>query len=563
MVVLSTQNGVLAGSAGLVAADAAATRKPVAKEQAKSTPAKDGKSSTAKKADGDPASKKAGAAPPKPEASKPSEPSTYKVKKRLFKVEVTLDGVFEAKNSAEVVLRPREWSDLEVLRAVEHGTAVKQGELLASLETEKIDKVIADLERDLVQARLTLKDAEVALQLARANGPLELAAAERSKRNIDQDLANFVKTDRPMMERTVNFMVKMSEDMLAYEQEELRQLEKMYKADDLTEETEEIILRRTRDSVERAKFNLDRMKVERDEILKQTLPRAAEMVNLSAQRQAIEYQRSKVVLPLGARRLELSLERLKQEAARGKLRLNRLQEDRAAMTIKSPVDGNVYYGRCVRGKWVGGEMAGEKLRRGGRLTNNDVFMTVAEPRPLAVRVSVPEKQLRHVKAGLKGFVQPNISPDLKLTAIVERVSPVPSSSREFDTVLTVAMDDSAKALMPGMSCEARFVPFYKAETLAVPLAAVGSDELDPRKQYVALPGKDGKPEKKPVTLGERADKYVEVLKGLTEGTEILAEYPKDSSESGSAKGAAKSSSSSGSAAGAKSSAPAGKDVKKK
>ena len=41
-----------------------------------------------------------------------------------------------------------------------------------------------------------------------------------------------------------NFSVKSADNMLAYEKEELRQLEKMYKADDLVEETEEIVLKR-------------------------------------------------------------------------------------------------------------------------------------------------------------------------------------------------------------------------------------------------------------------------------------------------------------------------------
>jgi len=116
---------------------------------------------------------------------------------------------------------------------------------------------------------------------------------------------------------------------------------------------------------------------------------------------------------------------------------------------------------------------------------------------------------------------------VKLTAVVQRVSGVPSSAREFDTTLTVAIEDSAKAVMPGMSCEARFIPYFKADALAVPTAAVGSDDLDPRKQYVAVPDKDGMPHKKAVTLGKRADKVVEVLKGLSEGEEILAEYPKE------------------------------------
>jgi multidrug resistance efflux pump len=465
---------------------------------------------------------------PKTGEAKPCDkPSTYKVKKRLFKVEVSLDGVLEAKNTTDIVLRPKEWSDFEVLRAVEHGTLVKPGDLLVSLETEKIDKAIADLQRDLTLARLALQDSELQLQLTRASVPLDLAASERSRRNLDQDAARFQKIDRPMMIRMVNFMVKMSEDQLAYEQEELRQLEKMYKADDLTEETEEIILRRARDSVARAKFGLDRAKSERDSILEMSLPRAEEALKLALQRQAIEYRRSQASIPAGLRKQELTLEKARVELGRSEERLKRLEADRGLMNVKAPVGGIVYYGKFVRGRWSGSEMVADRLRRGGHLMSDDVFMTIVEPRPLAVRTSASEKQLQWVTTGQKAVVRPTATPDLRLSAIVDRVAAVPGGGKDFETTLTLALDEQARALMPGMTCEVKLVPYLKRDALAIPLAALGTDEIEGAKQLVALPGKGDQPIKREVTVGKRSDKLVEIVAGLREGEEILAEYPKE------------------------------------
>ena len=58
------------------------------------------------------------------------------------------------------------------------------------------------------------------------------------------------------------------------------------------------------------------------------------------------------------------------------------------MVVKSPADGIVYYGRCVRGKWSG--MGSEPFRRGAGIAPNEVFMTVVQPRPMLVRVTVAE-----------------------------------------------------------------------------------------------------------------------------------------------------------------------------
>ena len=71
-------------------------------------------------------------------------------------------------------------------------------------------------------------------------------------------------------------MVRMAERNVEYQEEEMRQLEKMYKADDIKEETEKIVLKRARNNVEQAKFTLDFQRVQRDDSLKITLPRQVE-----------------------------------------------------------------------------------------------------------------------------------------------------------------------------------------------------------------------------------------------------------------------------------------------
>ena len=61
-----------------------------------------------------------------------------------------------------------------------------------------------------------------------------------------------------------------------YQKEELEQLERMYKADDLTEETEEIILTRAQHGVDAAKYRLKKAIAAQDRFLNVVLPRQAE-----------------------------------------------------------------------------------------------------------------------------------------------------------------------------------------------------------------------------------------------------------------------------------------------
>lgn len=455
-----------------------------------------------------------------------AKPAAYQVRLRPFKIEFTTEGVFEASRGAEVSLRAEEWSEFEVLKAVEHGALVKRGDVLVQLNTEKIDRVISDLQRDITLAQLALRDAEAQLAAAKSMSPLDEAYANRVKRMSDEDLAYFLKTERPFAERSASFMAKMAENRLAYEQEELRQLEKMYKADDLVEETEEIILRRARDNVESAKFMADRYKNDRDQILKTTLPRAEELAKHNTQKQSIDYEKSKILMPLVRQRIELALEKAKVDAGRSEERLKRLLSDRSQMTVKAPASGMLYHGRSVRGKWLSGETQVDKFRRGGHLTNEDVFMTVVDPQPAGVRLNVAEKQIRYVKPGVKATLVPAAFPDARLSAVVQRVAAAPTGG-QFDATLTVPTDALPEGLLPGMVCEVRFQPYQQANALTIPLAALGGDDLGADKGLVTLVGKDGKQERREVTLGKRNDKQVEVLKGLAAGDQVLAEFPKD------------------------------------
>jgi len=308
-------------------------------------------------------------------------------------------------------------------------------------------------------------------------------------------------------------------------------LEKMYKADDITEETEQIVLKRARDNVEKAKFRLDATKLMREQMLKFGLPRAEDMVKESAQRRSLDWEKNRVDIPLAQQKQRLELERLRIQRERVDERLKKLVADRELMTVKSPSNGIVYYGKCVKGKFSDSAMLAESLRRNGSIMPNQVFMTVVEPRPMFIRATVAEDQLHHLRPNMKGIATPTSYPKLQLPATVDDVSDIPTGPGSFDARLAVELGRKAKLLMPGMTCKVKLVPYLKKDALTVPPKTVNTDELDEQKHFVYVLGKDGKPQRRDVTLGEKTDKQVEIVKGLAEGEKVLLEAPKPDDES--------------------------------
>ncbi len=460
--------------------------------------------------------------------SQAAEPVTYTVKKGPFKVELSLKGGFEPEKTFPLSVRLKEWKVLEVRKAVPHGTHVKRGQTLVEFKLEEIDKLIADMTTDHQLAELTLKQAEESLHLMEAATPIDLELAQRAKRNSDQDLARYLEVERPMQQKVEDFLLKTANNMLEYEQAELRELEKMYKANNVVEETEEIILKRQRDMVDRAKISLELSKMLHDTAVKFTIPREEESRKTEAVRQRLLLEKNQTSLPIALSQQKLELEKLKVAEARSGERLKKIQDDRAAMTVTAPADGVVYYGQYINGEWSGGAAVSERLKAGGNVASGEVFLTIVKTRPLTLKVAVAEKELEWVHPGLEATVVPTGYPDQRLAAAVARVDGMPTAAGKFEAVLEFShLGKKAAAIMPGMTATAKLVPYLAKEALTVPASAVFSDEEHETRKFVYFVGKGRKAKKHTVTVGKKNDDRVEILKGLNPGDKILQEKPKD------------------------------------
>ena len=142
----------------------------------------------------------------------PAEPSTQKLKKGPFCIELSLDGVFKAQNQAELFVRPREWTALAVLKAVEHGAVVKQGDMVLVLDTEKIDRVITDLRSELDLNELALKQASAQVAALEKIAPLEAQANSRSRRIIEEDWKQFQEVEKPQAAKMADFRLKEAQE---------------------------------------------------------------------------------------------------------------------------------------------------------------------------------------------------------------------------------------------------------------------------------------------------------------------------------------------------------------
>lgn len=456
-----------------------------------------------------------------PEAKQDAAPAkaTVKVEKGPLTASVTATGTFEGERATEIRVHLKSWAGpLIVEQAAEQGAVVKRGTPLLKFEAEKIEKLVSEAREDRQSSALAIQLAEHDLPILKQQIPLDLEAAERAKDQAGEDLLRFLQLEKASQTKSAEFQLRSAAFQLEYSRDELKQLEKMYADKDLTEETEQMILKRYKFQLEAAEQSLSTIKLQTEKLLQVTLPRQEQSVKLAAEKAALDWEKAREGLPLKLRQEELALEKLKHDDRRTAEKLTDLEHDLSQMTVTAPVDGMVYYGRYAHGKWSG--PAATSFLEGGKLPADDVVMTIVSHGKLLLHVEVEEKEAGEIQAGQTVRIAPTISPRHKLTGKVVRILPVPRDGK-FEVLIAV-LGDVPERIVPGMTASARIVTGHSDAALTVPSAAVFED-ADAETWYVLKPGKD--PQRIVVKTGLIAGDKTEIVKGLKEGDEILAKKP--------------------------------------
>ncbi len=455
-------------------------------------------------------------------AAKPAKKkrTTHKVAPKKLTVDFTVDGSFVADNMTEVILRPDSWMDYEIVEVVPHGAEVHAGDVLVKFDSKRIDEAIAEMELEQRLGELSLLRAEAELPRIEKMLAMTMTDAEQANERTLEDYDLYQKEERDLIVKLAKANLDQSTQMLQYEKDELEQLEKMYKADDLTEETEEIVLKRQRAAVKMAETYLKVAEFSYDYQVRLSMPRQDADIKESVDRQKLSYERTKSSLQLDLNKARYELEQERAARTKALEKHAKLLADRALMTIKAPVDGTVYYGRCTQGQWTDLGSMIEKLKPHGRVNGETVMMTIVDRRPLHLEAQIGEGVRPHVAVGQSAEVTPvGDEQSKKISAKVESVTSIPVAQGKFGIKLSIKESDLPEWLVPGLTGKVKVTTYEKKNALVAPKKAVHAEEDDADEKYVWLvDGEDV--EKREVTTGKTKGEEIEITDGLEKGDVI-------------------------------------------
>jgi len=448
----------------------------------------------------------------------PQGPKTVAAKSGPFSVIQELTGSFDAPDAAEVAYRPKVYSgSLEVAEAAAPGPVAK-GQVLIRFRTKKIDEQIKDAELELRIARTNARRLTEEAKRKKEAHAIEIESAQASFKNAKQTYETFKDILMPMRVAEAKLSLQSSKNSLKESEEQFVQLQKMYKSDDLVEETEEIVLRRAKRSLEQSKtrmaFTLRRHKLRLDV----DIPRELRGYELKFRTATNVWELAQATSKLRVEQSSTELERSLLKLARQERSFTELEHDRNALTIKAPTAGIAVPGWLVKGKWTGLASNTKTLRPGGKAAANTILFSIVTSGPKIVRTTIPESAVLDVKVGQSAKVAPAATPRATLTAKIVRVARV-SADGNFDAWLEVATPDAR--LIAGNSCKITLATSKLENAITVPATAISKAGG----HSVVQVWKNGESKSREVRVGATSRGRTVIRSGLAAGEVVLRQVP--------------------------------------
>lgn len=424
-----------------------------------------------------------------------------------------LEAFYEPLESAELKLKLEAYQgELTVLKAVAAGEPVKKGDVVLSLDKAGIEKQIASLENDLRVSRAAHDKAQADLVIGAKGDALALLQAQTAVRDAEAALKSFEEVDGKHMVQQVELNVKFMEDALHDQTEELAQLEKMYKSEELTNATSEIVVRRARRNLDRIRTALEMGRAEAANVKavrfpqqRHTFAHAIEVARNSLEGLKALQTLSKVQREVEAAKSKISLAQLEEQEAK-------LKRDLAQFTWHAPIDGRVFYGQFQHGAWTTAEQVAPMLAAGEKVQAGQVLITLCGAR-IRARADLAETDYFDVGPGLEATVAPAAAPDAKAEGTIRAKSTV-AAQKGFE--VRIEFKEPPHDLLPGMKGKATVRGKELTDVVLVPSSAVAAQAG----KATLTVSKDGKSAPREVTVGKSDGKMTQIKTGLEPGEKV-------------------------------------------
>ena len=449
-----------------------------------------------------------------------STPDTRRAERTDFDVTVHATGELKARDELKVrnIIQGRSTMILEI---VNEGEFVEEGDIIARLESAKIEEAIEEQENQVETAKNEVVKAEANLSIKKSELEGKLRDAELKLEAAEIDLQKWREGELPKKRRELELDIEKAKRRLTQAKEKVEEAKKLFERGFLAKnelDSDEISLLEAEAGLEIAKINsnvfenYERLKTEQERV--SAVDSARDNIERVTQQNTVEFNQLDTGRAFAAQNLRAR-----------ELRLEVLREQLTQTVVRAPRAGLVVLGTTGGNRWG----RGDPLKVGDEVKENTLLVTLPNTDSMLAEVKIHESWAGKLTPGQPVAIRVDAIRDRTFTGRVETVGVLAESGgwrdpnrREYPVRIAIDIPEDAPLLKPTMGCSAEIVLDRAEDVLAVPAQAVHYVKGD---AHVYVPAGSGKWTKRSVEVDRRSATHAEILAGLEPGETVLLRDP--------------------------------------
>lgn len=406
---------------------------------------------------------------------------------------------------------------------IEYNSAMAQfTDAKESLEIQKNQN-----ESDIQQGRLAVKFALMDLQKYLGQSAADKLIADANGKTLtDEEFANLTKDPNLLggeslqNHRKLTAEIKLAESEGKLAQQTLAWTEKL-EAKKYVAKTE---LESDQLKAEKTKIGLEQAQTAIDLFIRYEFPKQAQ--KLFSDFVESERQLERILAKARSQEAQAIAKFSNAEAkfALEKERLEKLQRQIAASTVKAPCPGMVVYS-SQSSRF--GSRSRTSIEVGREVTEREEILSIPSALDVVVDTKVHETNIDKILVGQKARITVDAMPDTVFSGEVLKIAPLPDpgsflSNPDLKLYATDVSLENGQSLRPGMSAKVEIIIAELKNVIAVPLQCVATRA---GKKICYVNSLTEKKERE-VIIGAYNDKYVHIVDGLKEGEKVILNPPR-------------------------------------
>jgi len=170
---------------------------------------------------------------------------------------------------------------------------------------------------------------------------------------------------------------------------------------------------------------------------------------------------------------------------------------------------------------IEGVMGTREMNVGEYVTPQAIVATLLDVRDVLIELGIIERDIERIKLGQRVKVSVDSLPNAVFEGKIDNLAPLVEGKSRTLTA-KVRVENPQGQLLPGMFARAEIAVFEKPDALVIPTSALKDEDGDGKFESVFLVEAE-QAKIKPITLGYLTTDYAEILEGVQEGDQVVAE----------------------------------------